>query len=151
MQGFLEGQVEVHGASRKRSIPPEALEPEAPEIGLGGQRLHSGRLHPPQAGSGCLAEPTAATPEEVLLVHALVSPASLEPIRPVGAEQQQGNGSMVGLHAGGQQLGHRRSGGGDHGGGHACGPGEPKGEEGGRTLIKGGVQAKSPMLEQARR
>jgi hypothetical protein len=58
---------------------------------------------------------------------------------------------MVGLHAGGQQLGHRRSGGGDHGGGHACGPGEPKGEEGGRTLIKGGVQTKSPMLEQARR
>jgi hypothetical protein len=89
--------------------------------------------------------------EEILLVHALVGTASLEPIGPVGAEQQQGDGAMVGLHAGRQQLGHRRSGGGDHGGGQASGPGEPKGEEGGRTLIEGGVQAKSPALQQARR
>ena len=58
---------------------------------------------------------------------------------------------MVGLHAGGQQLGHGRSGRGDHGSGSAGGPGEPKGEEGGGTLIKGGVKHESPPLQQAGR
>jgi hypothetical protein len=112
MQGLLKGQVEVHRPGGKPSDPPEA-----PEVTLDGQGLHSGRLHRSRPQAGPLAEPAAAAPEEVLLVHALVGAASLEPIGPISAEQQQGDGAMVGLHAGGQQLGHGRSRRGDHGSG----------------------------------
>ena len=64
-----------------------------------------------------------------LLVDGLVGAAALEPLRTVGADQQQRDRAEIGLHTGGQQVGHRTAGGGDHGGGVPRGPAMAQGKK----------------------
>jgi len=143
MQGFVEGQVQMHR--------PAGL---APAIAAGRRHRLGGQLLEPLARERrqplrrSLKQPPAAGQQEAFLGHGLIGAAGLQVLRPVGAQQQQRDGAQIGLHGGGQQLGHGRAGGGDHGGGSAQTAAQAQREEGGRAFIDGRVQTQAPALQQ---
>ena len=143
MQGLIEGEIEMHRPRRPARPVPHGRD-ESPQ-GQGLQLLRGRRRQPLVRAS---AQPAAAAAQEGLLVDALVGAATLQPRRPVGREQQKGDGAEIGLHRGRQQVGDRRARGGDHRRRQAAAPAEAEGEEGGGALVNGRVQLQATGLQQ---
>ena len=93
-----------------------------------------------QPSSGPLQQGPAGRLQIGLLVHRLIGAAGLEPFGAISREQQQRQGTEISLHRRRQQIGHRRSGGGDHRGGLAIGAGLAQGKKGCGALINAGEQ-----------
>ena len=105
MERLLDRNIEVHG--------PEGTA-EAGLPGPPGQGFQAGAVLLGQTVGAGLQHQAATGGQELLLVNGLVSPALLQPRRPIGTQQQQGDGAPIRLDHGRQQVGHGAARRGDH-------------------------------------
>jgi signal peptidase I len=138
MEWLLKGQVQVHRAGPAMGLPP----------GLNRQRLQRCGLHAIDPGGIAMAHPAADAAQERLLIHRLIGTAMLEPLGPIGTEQEQGQTGTICLHRRRQQIGHCRAGGGDHSHGPTAASADAQGMEGSGALIDGGDQGQATTAGQ---
>ena len=126
MQRFLECQVELNRAGRgAMGVAP----------GSSGQCLQIGMGHAMQTIRGRVLNPPANRLEKILLIHGLIGAARLQPLRPIGREQQQRLIGAIRFHSGRQQIGNRCAGGGHHRHSPPGGRRQSKGKKSSGTFI----------------
>ena len=91
-------------------VEPAALTESLKSMGLS--------VMQPIKGAGI--KPSTGWAEKVLLIHGLVGTTSFQASRPISREQEQRLARTIGFYRRGKQIGHSRSGGGDHRDGTAC-------------------------------
>ena len=103
MQGFLQRQVQLHGAGGLTGIAQAGRHGRRAELNQGRGR------HGVQSGRVRQALPAQGIPQECLLIHRLIGTTALEPGRAIRREQQQGTRPEIRLHRRWQQVGHGRA------------------------------------------
>ena len=116
------------------------------ECGIGGQASQA--LGPTIGGH--LGKPAHVGRQESFLVDRLVGATALELGWAIRRNQQQGDPAKIGLHHRGQQVGHGRTGGGDHRRGLAGSSPPTQGEKRRRALVEGSHQLQRWPLQQGR-
>ena len=117
--------------------------------GKGGLGRQAGQAFGPSVGRH-LGKPAHVGRQESFLVDRLVGATALELGWAIRRDQQQGDPAKIGLHHRGQQVGHGRTGGGDHRRGLAGSSPPTQGEKRRRTLVEGGQQLQRWPLQQGR-
>ena len=99
MQGFGKGEVEVHWPRCQAKGPGR-------RPCLTRQKGNGCFRHGSQSSAIALAKPAHTGGQKVFLVNGLICPTALQLDGAISTDQQQGNGAIVRLHRGGQQVGH---------------------------------------------